>query len=281
MTPAGRKDLIQRYLSLRDKKIKKESPILTSCSSTRDEQRSKPSQRIIVSRSSGDSSASFGNDNFGNPPSVGSLYTDNGNSQESPYNRRRGSEGKNGYDDASRYYHHVDSAQSLSFNSIVRRNCNQGINIGPSSTRLSQRKEEELTPLSLDSMSMAEAAPYERCDIDRTKTSVKIRGDSDSLVNDYNNELNEKETCGSPSLVSYLNSRQKKLSYSFLSDNDSSSSSSLFDTYKLVSVTPQAAFDTYKPDSITPRTAPLSSSYEDELSPHNQFMKIQLGLGFQ
>ena len=56
---------------------------------------------------------------------------------------------------------------------------------------------------------------------------------------------------------------QEKLSYSYASDDDS------------------YAFDGYRSNATSPYEFNAKSNYEEELGPHNQFMKMQIGLGNQ
>lgn len=168
--------------------------------------------------------------------SVRSIVSDN--VEKSLYTRKYESDGTIGYDDASRYYHPVYSTQSLS-----------------STSRLSQ------------SSMVKEIFPERRAtiDIDATKISFNIRGDSVDMVDDYNVGSTKKKICtASPSLIRHVSPQQALSSYSFLSDDDSSSSSSVYDAYK--------------PVSMTPKPALLLSNYE---SPHHQFMKMKLGLSPQ
>jgi len=168
--------------------------------------------------------------------SVRSIVSDN--VEKSLYTRKYESVGTIGYDDASRYYHPVYSTQSLS-----------------STSRLSQ------------SSMVKEIFPERRAtiNIDATKISFNIRGGSVDMVDDYNVGSTKKKICtANPSLIRHVSPQQALSSYSFLSDDDSSSSSSVYDAYK--------------PVSMTPKPALLLSNYE---SPHHQFMKMKLGLSPQ
>jgi hypothetical protein len=213
-TPAGRKSLIKKYISLRESL--KENQI----------------------RVPGDSMSL--NNTLSNMNSVRSIVTDN--VEKSSYTRKYELDGTIGYDDASRYYHPVNSTRSLCSTST-------------STSRLSQ------------SSMVKEIFPERRAtiDIDATKISFNIRGDSIDMVDDYNVGSTKKKICTpSPSLIRHVSPQQALSSYSFLSDDDSSSSSSVYDTYK--------------PVSMTPTPALLLSNYE---SPHHQFMKMKLGLSPQ
>jgi hypothetical protein len=212
-TPAGRRSLIKKYISLR--------------ASLRENQIRVPGS-ISESMSLNNTTSSMN--------SARSRVTDN--VEESSYTRKYETDETIGYDDASRYYHPVNPTQSL---------------CSTSTSRLSQ------------SSMVKEIFPERRAtiDIDATKISFNTRGDSVDMVDDYNVGSTRKKICTpSPSLIRHVSPQQALSSYSFLSDDDSSSSSSVHDTYKPVSPSP----------------ALFSSNYE---SPHHQFMKMKLGLSPQ
>jgi hypothetical protein len=214
-TPAGRKSLIKKYIALRE---------------------SLKENQIRVPGSISDSVSL--NNTSSSMNSVRSIVTDN--VEKSSYTRKYDLDGTIGYDDSSRYYHPVNSTQSL---------------CSTSTSRMSQ------------SSMVKEIFPERRAtiDIDATKISFSNRGDSVDMVDDYNVGSTKKKICTpSPSLIRHVSPQQALSSYSFLSDDDSSSSSSVHDTYK--------------PVSMTPRPALLLSNYE---SPHHQFMKMKLGLSPQ
>jgi len=97
------------------------------------------------------------------------------------------------------------------------------------------------------------------------KEKFPERTEIDIDATDYNDASIENKIYSSPSLIHHKSPQEKNISYSYFSDDESFTSSSEYDTYKPVSITP----------------SPILSSYEDEHSPHNMFMKLKLGLGPQ
>jgi len=242
MTPAGRKDLIQRYLALREKHDKSETSTLSH-----DSQRSNSSQRKNVSR-------------FSSGRSVGSAYSMDANSILQDLSSARSNKVKQnrGYDDASKHYDNTKSEQWPLNSSSGKEN--HATNFGSRSATYSGQTRRVSTPIPSGSMSSIRRSTSERGGIGRTKMPVQTRGNLFPLPNAYKQQNNDKENWSSPSLVSsFPYSQQEKLSYSYVSDDDSSIA--------------------YKPNLRSPYNFPVRSNYEEVLEPHNHFMKMQMGLG--
>ena len=221
MTPSGRKDLIQRYLSLREKHSKLEA-----------------------SFSSGQSVDS--NCNIDDTNSV---------VQNSSSGRSNKIREKSGYDDASKHYQNGDSEQWPISGSFTTREDYERISSFP------EQIEGVETPLSSGSKSRMRISNSEGRNMGGTRENIF------SLPNAYKQQANVKENWSSPSMVSsFPYSHQERLSYSYASDDDSCASN---------------MFGGYRSDSNSPYTFPAKSNYEEELRPHNQFMKMQIGIGNQ
>jgi hypothetical protein len=244
MTPAGRKDLIQRYLSLREKHGKLETSTLS-----RDSQRFNSSQGKNVS-------------SFPSGRSVGSVYSmgDDANSILQDLSSTRSDNVKQirGYDDASKHYKNNESKQ-WPLNSSSSKEIH-ATSFGSRSATFSGQMKRVPTPVSSGSMSSMRRSTSERGDMGRTNMPVQTSENLFPLPNAYKQQNNAKESWSSPSVVSsFPYSQQEKLSYSYVSDDDSSLA--------------------YKSNLNSPYNFPARSNYEEVLRPHNQFMKMQMGLG--
>jgi hypothetical protein len=243
MTPAGRKDLIQRYLALREKHDKLETSTFSH-----DSQRSNSSQRKNVSRiSSG--------------RSVGLAYSMDANSilQDLSSTRSNKVKQNRGYDDASKHYENTKSEQWPLNDSSGKEN--HAKNFGSRSATFSGQMKRVPTPISSGSISSMRRSTSERGNKGRTKMPVQTSKNLFPLPNAYKQQNGDKKHWSSPSLVSsFPYSQQEKLSYSYVSDDDSS-------------------IVAYKPNLSSPYNFPVRSNYEGVLEPHNQFMKMQMGLG--
>jgi len=215
MTPSGRKDLIQRYLALRDQHIKTEGSV------------------------SGGRSVSSG-------------YTiDDANSiTQSTFGARRNmARQRSGYDDASSHYGDPDADQWPFSGASERRSQEQPARTFPKKVR-------DMQIPSSGSKTRMRKSNSEGRNVNRNKENLF------SIPNSYKQQANE--NWHSPSMVtSFPFSQQEKLSYSYASDDDSH------------------AFDGYRPNVNSPYAIPAKSNYEEELFPHNQFMKMQIGIGNQ
>jgi len=215
MTPAGRKELIQRYLELREKHEKSEASIISS-----DHQ----SQSSNVSRFSRRQSVAYEED-------ANSIVEDTSSRKNVKIGRKKG------YDDASKHYQDSMPDQWTRQNHVRH--------IASRNTSLS--KQSRRVQIS------------ERNDATGSNMSVQSKENFYSMPNSYKNQMSKKECWNSPTLVSsFPCSQQEKLSYSYVSDD--SSSTPLFDLK-------------------APYAFPRPSNYVEELRPHNQFMKMQMGLG--
>ena len=221
MTPSGRKDLIQRYLALRERNKKLVMPI-------------NPQGH----RKQNDSSSGY---------SIGS-----GNSflRESLSKRR---EEKSGYDDASIHYQHVDNKHLRSDTSPTGKNLrtnveSRGVNFYSEAGKSS------------DSMPSFRKSSSEKDSLSAEKNPSSFDENHFSMTNAYKPQKTNEEGWRSPTLVSSFPAFQKeKLSYSYASDDTSTASSFV----------PKSMFDVYN--------SPLT--YEEQLLPHHQFMKMQIGMG--
>jgi len=192
-------------------------------------------KQVLVPGSSNDSS-SFNNNSLRSTSSGSAISEVTDNAQKSSC-RKRHEYLTSGRGDASRFYRPANSARSL-----FRENNDQNIRPTTSATRFSQ----------ITGNSMVKKIFPERTEIDIDAT-------------DYNDASIENKIYSSPPLNHHISPQEKNISYSYFSDDESLTSSSEYDTYKSVSITPK----------------PVLSSYADEHSPHNIFMKMKLGLGPQ
>ncbi len=216
MTPSGRKDLIQRYLALRDQHSKAEGSV--------------SGNRSVTSGYSVDDTNSIAQSTLGA--------------------RRNMSIQRSGYDDASSHYGDPDAEQWPFTGSSDHRSQVLPVRTFPKKVR------DIKTPSSSRSKSRMRRSNSEGRNMNRDKENHL------SLPNSYKQQTNE--TWNSPSMVSsFPFSQQEKLSYSYASDDDS------------------YAFDGYRPNMNSPYAIPAKSNDEEELFPHNQFMKMQIGIGNQ
>eukprot|EP00536_Pseudo-nitzschia_multiseries_P008112 jgi/Psemu1/287588/fgenesh1_pg.200_\ len=218
MTQAGRKDLIQQYLTLRDKKMKEEESNRSTTSSTRVQKRSNMLQYKLGS--SGSSCISL----------------------SKPYSLTR----KSGYDDASKHYHHVDSTQSVSSTVVAKHSQDLDTNIESYNTRTEQENVQTRSSLSVKS------APVMK----KSASKGDSTGGTKVAAENLRDDMSETEIRGRRSRFADFGLQQIiNPSYSYCTDDDSTEASMYDLTYQ------------------------QRLNYEDELVPHNQFMKMQLRFG--
>merc|ERR1712224_777599 len=118
----------------------------------------------------------------------------------------------------------------------------------------------EHTGRSSDSLTSIRKSPARRNGVSAERGSLRSDENLFPMPNAYKSRAISEESWRSPTLVSsFPVTQQEKLSYSYASDDTSSASSFI----------PKSMFDAYNP--------PLS--YEEQLLPHNQFMKMHMGVG--
>jgi len=271
MTPAGRKELIQRYLTLRDRQSQLESSVLSH-----EQHRSSLSQSNKV-RFSGDQSVRL----LGRDDRNTKMQVSSSKKRDKVMKRKGYDDGSKhyhraklalspsftddaNYDDGSKHYNHAEPSQFPFFNHDVKENNVNGSSIGRSRARSEERLRKALMP--------QRGSTTRRDTGGRDKHRENTGIPSSTLVNSNYHHAMKQETWVSPPLISYPASQQEKISYSYISDDDSMA---------VPSVTPKFMFDAHKSDATKSNAFSAPSSYEDELRHHNQFMKTQMGFGNQ
>eukprot|EP00537_Pseudo-nitzschia_pungens_P009111 CAMPEP_0172379958 /NCGR_PEP_ID=MMETSP1060-20121228/70193_1 /TAXON_ID=37318 /ORGANISM="Pseudo-nitzschia pungens, Strain cf. cingulata" /LENGTH=849 /DNA_ID=CAMNT_0013107703 /DNA_START=318 /DNA_END=2867 /DNA_ORIENTATION=- len=240
ITPAGRKDLIQQYLTLREKKIREEELNQSATSSNRVQ------GRCSIVRNKSGSSVSSGSSRM----SLSKPY-ELTTSQPAAFGKRTI---KTGYDDASKYYQHVDSKESLKPTVMAKRSQDLDVKIESSCTRIELQNARTRSSLSVKSAPIMKKSGSERFGTSGTK-----------LFNNRGEDVGEKEIRSRLSRLA-KDLQQMNPSYSYCTDDDSTEASLLYES-------------TYQPDLNQVYTAQKPLKYEDELVHHNQFMKMTMGLG--
>lgn len=219
LSHSGRKDLIQRYLALRDKH-----------------------SRVEAAFSGGQSEGTVYNRENEKHPVQSSPIT-------------KSTRQKSGYDDASAHYQNGYDDASIHYRS-------------PNSEGLAIHGEHiSPYPQQRDGLSK-ESSSGSKSSLRRSNSEGRNMGEKKgnlvSLPNSNKQQNNVAESWRSPTMVSsFPYFQQDKLSYSYASEEDSYSSNPFEGKSKLQSL---YAFSE-------------KSNYEQELMPHNQFMKTQMGFG--